>query len=125
MMDDRARRAFVDVIGEGDQTVLLLDSRGVVTAGVYIDSEGRDVSSEIGRALADVGSEARRAMRHLPLGGWCAIVFECDDANLAIAPADGDEIVLVAASPEVPVGFVRRLLDRAVRRALSWRREVA
>jgi predicted regulator of Ras-like GTPase activity (Roadblock/LC7/MglB family) len=124
-MDDRARRAFVDVIGEGDQTVLLLDSRGAVTAGVYLDAEGRDVSAEIGIALADVGSEARRAMRHLPLGNWRAIVFECDDANLAIAPADGDEIVLVAASPEVPVGFVRRLLDRAVGRAFSWRREVA
>jgi hypothetical protein len=64
-------------------------------------------------------------MRHLPLGNWSAIVFECDDANLAIAPASGDEIVLVAAAPDVPVGFVRRLLDRAVRRALSWRREVA
>jgi len=124
-LDDRARRAFAEVIGEGEQTALLLDSRGEVTAGVYLDADGRDVSSEIGVALADVGSEARRAMRHLSLGSWCAIVFECEEANLAIAPVDGDEIVLVAASPEVPVGFVRRLLDRAVRRALSWRREVA
>lgn len=124
-MDARAERAFVDVIGDGDQTALLLDSRGVVIAGVYLDAEGRDVSGEIGSALAEVGGEARRAMRHLPLGNWSAIVFECDDANLAIAPAGADEIVLVAAAPDVPVGFVRRLLDRAVRRARSWRREVA
>jgi predicted regulator of Ras-like GTPase activity (Roadblock/LC7/MglB family) len=125
MMDDRARRAFVDVIGDGDQTALLLDGKGAVTAGLYLDADGKDVSAEIGRALSDVGSEARRAMRHLPLGNWSAIVFECDDANLAIAPAGGDDIVLVAVAPEIPIGFVRRFLDRALRRALAWRREVA
>jgi hypothetical protein len=124
-MDDRARWAFAEVIGEGDQTVLLLDSSGGVSAGIYVDTLGRDVSVEIGRALGPIGDEAHRAMRHLPLGGWRALSVECTDANLAIAPAGDGGVVLVAASPAVPIGFVRRLLDHAALRALTWQEEVA
>ena len=124
-MTSHARFAFADVIGDGDQTVLLLDHRGRVRAGVYLDSRGADISAEIGTALAGVGSEATRAMRHLALGEWRAIVCECTDANLALAPADDGDVVLVAAAPAVPPGFVRRLLNLASRRALAWRREVA
>ena len=118
-------RAFEDVIGEGDQTVLLLDHRGGVRAGIYLDSSGTDVGGEIGAALGGVGREATKAMRHLALGEWRAIVCECTHANLALAPADDGDVVLVAASPGVPHGFVRRLLNVASRRALAWRREVA
>jgi len=125
MMNEHALCAFAEVIGEGDQTALLLDHRGVVRAGMYLDSRGEDVSGEIGLALAGVGVEATRAMRHLALGEWRAIVCECSDANLALAPADDGDIVLVAAAPSVPAGFVRRLLNLASRRALAWRREVA
>jgi hypothetical protein len=64
-------------------------------------------------------------MRHLPLGSWRAISCECTEANLAIGPVGGDAVVLVAASPAVPMGFVRRLLDHAAVRALAWREEVA
>lgn len=124
-MNEHALCAFAEVIGEGDQTALLFDHRGVVRAGMYLDSRGSDVSGEIGAALAGVSVEATRAMRHLSIGEWRAIVCECADANLAMAPADDGDIVLVAAAPSVPSGFVRRLLDLASRRALAWRREVA
>lgn len=124
-MDDSARYAFAEVIGEGDQTVLLLDSAGIVQAGVYLDSLGRDVSAEIGVALGTIGAEATRTMRHLPLGSWRAISVECEDANLAIGPSADGSVVLVAAAPAVPMGFVRRLLDHAAIRVLAWREEVA
>jgi predicted regulator of Ras-like GTPase activity (Roadblock/LC7/MglB family) len=124
-MDERARYAFEEVIGDGEQTALLLDHKGNVRAGIYVDSNGRDVSDEIAFALAGVSMEATRAMRHLGLGEWRAIICECTDANLALAPADDGGVVLVAAAPSVPSGFVRRLLDMASRRALAWRREVA
>ncbi len=124
-MNEHALCAFAEVIGEGDQTALLFDHRGVVRAGMYLDNHGDDVSGEIGAALAGVSVEATRAMRHLSLGEWRAIVCECADANLAMAAADDGDIVLVAAAPSVPSGFVRRLLDLASRRALTWRREVA
>lgn len=117
--------AFADVMGDGEQTALLLDHRGEVRAGIYIDSRGNDVSREIGSALSGIGMEATRAMRHLELGEWRAIVCECTDANLALAPADDRDVVLVAAAPSVPHGFVRRLLDIASSRAMAWRSEVA
>lgn len=124
-MTDESRFAFAEVLGDGEQTALLLDHRGRVRAGIYLDSRGADVSAEIGAALSGVGSEATRAMRHLALGEWRAIVCECTEANLAFAPADDGDIVLVAAAPSVPHGFVRRLLDMVSQRALAWRREVA
>ena len=124
-MTEESRFAFAEVLGDGEQTALLLDHRGRVRAGLYLDSRGADVSGEIGAALAGVGSEATRAMRHLGLGEWRAIVCECSEANLAFAPADDGDIVLVAVAPSVPHGFVRRLLDMVCQRALAWRREVA
>jgi predicted regulator of Ras-like GTPase activity (Roadblock/LC7/MglB family) len=124
-MREESKFAFADVLGDGEQTALLLDHKGQVRAGIYMDSRGADVSGEIASALAGVGSEATRAMRHLSLGEWRAIVCECTEANIAFAPADDADIVLVAAAPDVPHGFVRRLLDMVSQRALAWRREVA
>ena len=124
-MRKESEYAFAEVLGDGEQTALLLDHRGGVRAGIYLDSRGADVSREIGAALSGVGMEATRSMRHLELGEWRAIVCECTDANLALAPADDGDVVLVAAAPSVPHGFVRRLLDMASSRALAWRREVA
>ena len=124
-MDERAEWAFAEVIGDGEQTVLLLEKNGRVAAGVYLDSLGNDVSEEIGLTLGPIGSEASRAMRHLPLGSWRALSVECEFANLGVSPAGEGQVVLVAAAPIVPIGFVRRLLDRAAERALAWREEVA
>ena len=124
-MTEKERLAFADVIGDGEQTILLLDHRGDVRAGIYLDSTGEDVTDEIGMAFAGVGPEATRAMRHLGIGEWKAIVCECTYANLGLAPADDGDVIVVAADPSVPQGFVRRLLDMASRRALAWRREVA
>ena len=124
-MKEESRFAFADVLGDGEQTALLLDHKGLVRAGIYVDSRGTDVSAEIGAALSGVGCESTRSMRHIALGEWRAIVCECTEANIAFAPADDADIVLVAAAPSVPHGFVRRLLDIASQRALAWRREVA
>ena len=125
MISEHALCAFADVLGDGDQTALLFNHRGIVRAGMYLDNRGNDVSEEIGAALAGVSVDTTRAMRHLGIGEWRAIVCECADANLAMAPADDGDIVFVAAAPSIPTGFVRRLLDLAARRALAWRREVA
>jgi hypothetical protein len=124
-MNDESRFAFVDVLGDGEQTALLLDHKGQVRAGIYLDYRGADVGEEIGFALAGVGNEATRAMRHLALGEWRAIVCECSEANLALAPGEDGDVILVAAAPSVPQGFVRRLLDMVCNRALAWRWEVA
>jgi len=124
-MNEGAKTVFAEVIGDGDQTVMLLDHEGHILAGLYLDSRGVDVSGEIGSVLGPIGGDATRAMRHLGLGEWQAILCECTDANVALAPGDGADVIMVAASPLVPIGFVRRLLDRAVLRATAWQLEVA
>ncbi len=111
---------FADLIGDAEQTVLLLDADGLVLAGLYVDPDGRDVAEEIGAQLSGVSEEARRAMRHLGLGNWQSITFETEAAVIAMAPAPRDALLLVAASREQPLGLVSRLREQAVRRATEW-----
>ena len=58
-------------------------------------------------------------MRHLGLGSWRQIVFEADTASVAMAPGGGG-VLLVAAPRSVPLGYVRRLLERSLDRAERW-----
>jgi tetratricopeptide (TPR) repeat protein len=123
-VEEEARYLFADILGDGEQTALLLNSDGLVTAGVYTTAEGVDVAQEVGAQLSGVRDEAQRAVRHLDLGAWRLVLYETDVAVVAIAPALDDSMVLVAASHDMPLGFVRRVLDRCVRRATMWLSEV-
>ena len=111
---------FAEDIGDDEQTALLLDASGLVLAGLYIGADGADVSQEIGAELSGVSDEAARAMRHLELGAWQAIIFETGVATVAMTAAPHDAILLVAASRATPLGLVRRLMDRAGARAREW-----
>jgi tetratricopeptide (TPR) repeat protein len=118
-----ARDLFADLLGDGEQTALLLDPHGYVLAGAYVVADGRDVAQEVGGALSGVSDEAHRAMRHLGLGEWSSIVFEAEVAAIAMAPVaqDGEiAIALVAAARTVPLGLVRRLLRRVSERGDAW-----
>jgi tetratricopeptide (TPR) repeat protein len=118
-----ARDVFADLLGDGEQTALLLDAHGYVLAGAYVVADGRDVAQEVGGALSGVSDEAQRAMRHLGLGEWSSIVFETEVASVAMAPVAQDEdiaIALVAAARTVPLGLVRRLLRRVTERGGAW-----
>lgn len=114
-----ARALFAEVLGDSPQTALLLDGDGYVVAGQYVTEDGRDLGADIGAQLSGVGEEAARAMRHLGLGGWRQIVFETEAASVAMAPS-GDGVLLVAAPSTVPLGYVRRLLERAAERTRRW-----
>ena len=114
------RMLFADLIGEAEQTVLLLDADGFVLAGLYVDADGSDVAEEIGAQLSGVSEEARRAMRHLGLGDWQSITFETEAAVIAMAPGPRDALLLVASSREQPLGLVARLREQALRRAAAW-----
>jgi tetratricopeptide (TPR) repeat protein len=124
-VEEEARLLFADILGDGEHTALLLNSDGLVAAGLYVTADGEDVSQEVGAALTGVRDEALRAVRHLDLGAWKAVVYETDLAIVALAPALDESMVLVAAGRSVPLGFVRRVLDRCVQRATSWLEEVA
>jgi predicted regulator of Ras-like GTPase activity (Roadblock/LC7/MglB family) len=96
-----------------------LEADGVVAAGHYATADGTDLGAVIGAHLSGVSDEAQRAMRHFGLGSWTRIVIESEAAVVAMAPV-GTPVVLVAAPRDVPLGFVRRTLDRCVATARGW-----
>lgn len=110
---DPARSLFADLSADGAGIVILIGADGLVLAGESVTHDGRDVAAEVGAAMSGIGEEAGRAMRHLGLGGWTSIVFETDRASVALAPAPGDGLVLLAAPRTTPLGFLRRMLGRA------------
>ena len=124
-VEDEARCLFADILGEGQQTALLLDGEGLVTAGAYVAADGSDVAQDVGAALMGVRDEADRTVKHLGLGAWRAVIYETEVATVAIGPVLEDSLALVAAAQAVPLGLVRRVLDRCIHRAESWLREDA
>jgi predicted regulator of Ras-like GTPase activity (Roadblock/LC7/MglB family) len=114
------RGLFADILGEHEQTALLLDDQGLVLAGIYVGEDGNDVGAEVGAELSGVTDAARRATKHLDIGEWRAIVLETEVATVTMAPSGGDGLLVVAASKSTPLGLVRRVLDRCLERARSW-----
>jgi predicted regulator of Ras-like GTPase activity (Roadblock/LC7/MglB family) len=117
---DDPRMLFADVLESDQRTALLLDASGLVLAGAYMTPEGRDLAPEVGAQLSGVSDEADRATRHLGIGEWRSIVFETEAAVVAMSPAAGDGLLVLAASRETPLGLLRRLLDRCAARAAGW-----
>lgn len=112
--------ALFDDLLEGQRSAaMLLDSDGLVLAGRYVAADGRDLAADIGAQLSGVSDEAGRAMRHLGLGAWTQIIFETEAASVAMSPSQ-DGVLLVAAARPIPLGFVRRVLGRALVRARDW-----
>lgn len=124
-VEDEARCLFAEILGDGQQTALLLDGEGLVTAGAYVTADGEDVAQDVGAALTGVRDEADRTVKHLRLGAWRAVVYETEVATIALGPVLDDSLALVAAARTLPLGLVRRVLDRCVQRAESWLTEVA
>jgi predicted regulator of Ras-like GTPase activity (Roadblock/LC7/MglB family) len=117
-----ARDLFAEVLPDTSHAALLLDADGLVVAGRYRAADGRDLAADVGAQLSGVSDEATRAMRHLGLGAWRHISFEAESASIAMAPGGGAAagVLLVAAPRTVPLGFLRRVLERALERARRW-----
>ncbi|GAC1515338.1 MAG: hypothetical protein NVS1B4_05420 [Gemmatimonadaceae bacterium] len=114
------RALFREMVGDAEQTVLMLDRDGLVLAGAYVSADGRDVAQEIGAELSGVSDEATRAMRHLDLGEWTSILVETTAAIIALAPAPVEGLLVMAAERSTPLGLVKRQLERASDVARAW-----
>lgn len=114
-----AAELFADVIAGTPQAALLLDADGLVSAGQYLTRDGTDVGTPLGAHLSGVSDEAERAMRHFGLGRWTRILLESDAATVVMSPV-GDGVALVAAPRDLPLGFVRRTVDRCAAIAREW-----
>ncbi len=115
---------FADLLSDDGQAAMLLDDEGLVMAGAYPTADGSDLAQEIGAELSGISDEAKRATRHLAIGDWRSIVFETEDAVIAMMPvSDGATttgLVLLATSRATPLGLLRRLLEHCAERAISW-----
>lgn len=91
--------------------VLLLDHRGLVLAGsMRTPGEALD---ELGAIMGAAIDEAIRTVTHLALGSWRSLVLESDTAVLQVAPVSGEAIIIVAARPGTPMGWILRASAQA------------
>lgn len=94
---------------------LLLDGRGLVLAGSMSRAASGD-GEALGALLSPAVDEATRTVQLLGMGSWEGVMLECEGAALHLAPA-GDGVLVLAARPGAPAGWVVRAAGQA--RALA------
>lgn len=110
--DDEAR-ALSDQ--PGMVGVVLLDEQGYVLKGA-MRVNGSDRGPEVAAALRGASDDAERAVRHLELGAWRGILLETPRTVVHLSPVP-DGMLAVAATREVPMGWVVRTATRLRRAA--------
>lgn len=111
---------FGSVTRGGASFALLVDGDGLVLAGHSRVPSWTDRADALAAELSGLSAEARGALRQLHIGAWEHLLVECASMTLALAPADGDTVALVATAAGTPAGLPRLLLDRARQRANAW-----
>jgi predicted regulator of Ras-like GTPase activity (Roadblock/LC7/MglB family) len=97
---------------------LVADADGLLLASPQ-PSDDLAVLESMAAAVAGVGDDAARAMKHLNLGHWHALVLETGGDTLALAPLPGGSLTVLSVAPHVPIGRVRALLRVATARAAA------
>ncbi len=97
---------------------LVADADGLLLASPQ-PSDDMAVLEAMAAAVAGVGDDAARAMKHLNLGAWHALVLETGGDSLALAPAPAGSLTVLSVAPHVPIGRVRALLRVATARAAA------
>jgi len=97
---------------------LVADADGLLLASPQ-PSDDMAVLEAMAAAVAGVGDDAARAMKHLNLGAWHALVLETGGDSLALAPAPAGSLTVLSVAPHVPIGRVRALLRLASARAAA------
>jgi predicted regulator of Ras-like GTPase activity (Roadblock/LC7/MglB family) len=97
---------------------LVADADGLLLASPQ-PSDDMAVLESMAAAVAGVGDDAARAMKHLNLGAWHALVLETAGDSLALAPAPAGSLTVLSVAPHVPIGRVRALLRVATARAAA------
>lgn len=97
---------------------LVADADGLLLASPQ-PSDDMAVLEAMAAAVAGVGDDAARAMKHLNLGAWHALVLETAGDSLALAPAPAGSLTVLSVSRHVPIGRVRALLRVATARSAA------
>jgi predicted regulator of Ras-like GTPase activity (Roadblock/LC7/MglB family) len=98
---------------------LFVDGQGLVVAGRMLRASGAG-AAVLGAVVGGAAGEAVRTATHLGLGAWRGIHMEAGDALLHLVPAGADGVVVLAARPSTPAGWLRRAAAHAAERAQQY-----
>lgn len=99
---------------------VILDAQGLVLAGALSqDAAGTDAEA-LGAILSGAIEEAARTADLLELGAWRGIMLETEQAQLHITVLPDQFMVLLAADPDAPAGWVVRAAQRATELSKSF-----
>ncbi|HEU5169486.1 MAG TPA: roadblock/LC7 domain-containing protein [Gemmatimonadales bacterium] len=104
----------------GSDSLLLVDANGLRLGGGLRSPAGHDVADAVAAQLSGVSKEAARAARLLALGEWRGLAVESPDGNLYLTAPTAGSLLLTARGPELPMGRVARLAERAAGAARRW-----
>jgi tetratricopeptide (TPR) repeat protein len=105
-------RLFESLAGETSFLgALVVDRQGLLIAGSLLEARG--TGELLAGMLSVVVDEARRTASLVRLGAWEGLAVECDQATLHGSPLPGGALLLLAARPGAPAGWVAGVSVRA------------
>jgi predicted regulator of Ras-like GTPase activity (Roadblock/LC7/MglB family) len=111
--DEDPNRLFEELVRSGPVLgALLLDPRGLVLAGSISEHTGAR-ADDIGAILGAAVDEASRTVAYLELGNWTGLLMESEAAVIHVVPVSREGLVVLAAKPDAPTGWILRASAQA------------
>lgn len=111
--DEDPNRLFEELVRSGPVLgALLLDPRGLVLAGSISEQTGAR-ADDIGAILGAAVDEASRTVAYLELGAWTGLLMESEAAVIHVVPVAREGLVVLAAKPDAPTGWILRASAQA------------
>jgi tetratricopeptide (TPR) repeat protein len=104
----------------GSDSLLLVDGNGLRLGGGLRSPHGEDVADAVAAQLAGVAREAARTARLLSLGEWRGLAVESPAGSCYLVAPTPESLLFTARGPELPMGRVARLAERAGLAARRW-----
>jgi tetratricopeptide (TPR) repeat protein len=120
---DGAQAVFAGLEG-GSDSLLLVDGNGLRLGGGLRSPTGADVADAVAAHLAGAAREAARTTRLLALGEWKGLAVEAPGGSCYLLAPTPETLLFTARSPDLPMGRVARLAERAAADARRWMEEL-
>jgi tetratricopeptide (TPR) repeat protein len=104
----------------GSDSLLLVDGSGLRLGGGLRTADGADVGDAVAAQLAGVAKEAARTARLLALGEWRGLAIESPGGSCYLVAPTAESLLFTARGPDLPMGRVARLAERASATARRW-----
>jgi tetratricopeptide (TPR) repeat protein len=118
-----AENVFAGLEGGAD-ALLLVDGNGLRLGGGLRSPDGKDVADTVSAQLSGVAKEAARTARLLALGEWKGLAIEAPGGSCYLVAPTPETLLFTARGPDLPMGRVARLAERAAAEARRWLEEL-